>query len=136
MKNTKKLGICKILIGILLFGIGLFLLLNSIFIETISGLLCGLGGSIIGFGIVDIVQYKNPKISETKKIAENDERIILIRNKALAKSGQVLMWLNCILNFTMATLRAPLWIILSISSSLLIYAFCIIFFTNKYNKEM
>ncbi len=105
----------------------------------ISGILFGIGSGALGAGIANIysnnIYKKNPQLAKKMKIEQNDERNIVIKNKAQAKAGTIIVYLIYILAMVMSALGCKLWMILSLLSVNLVYGLCVVFFTNKFNKQ-
>lgn len=90
MKKNKK-SLTFILAGALLAGIGIFLGEDSQgTILVLLNICIGLGGVLFGHGMSNIMIEKaiknKPNIKEQIKIDENDERNIIIANRAKAKT--------------------------------------------------
>lgn len=137
MKDKKMLYM--IIAGIAVILCGICLLLSDKSNDGIQGLLFGIGSGLLGAGIADVISKnmyrKNPELYKKITIEKNDERNIDIKNKAQAKAGIILMYLNFILAMVMGFYKIDLWAILSLILINLIYSFCIIFFINKFNKQ-
>ncbi len=137
MKNKKMLYM--IIAGIAIILCGICLLLSDKSNNGIQGLLFGIGSGLLGAGIADAISKnmyrKNPELYKKVTIEQNDERNIDIKNKAQAKAGIILMYLNFILAMVMGFYKIALWATLSLILINLVYSFCIIFFINKFNKQ-
>ena len=137
MKNKKMLYM--IIAGIAIILCGICLLLSDKSNDGTQGLLFGIGSGLLGAGIAYAISKnnyrKNSELYKKVTIEQNDERNIDIKNKAQAKAGIILMYLNFILAVLMGAYEIVLWAILSLILINLIYSFCIIFFINKFNKQ-
>lgn len=137
MKN-KKIPTVLVLIGTVLNFLALWLMISNRADGNLTGVLFGIGSGLIGVGISKIfekaVYRKRPELYKKVTIEQNDERNIAIKNKAQAKAGTILMYLNFILVIVMVACKIPLWAILSLVSINLIYSFCVVFFINKFNN--
>lgn len=137
MKNEKI--IYMIISGITAILCGMCLLLSDKSNDGIQGLLFGIGSGLLGAGIAYTISKnvyrKNPELYKKNTIEKNDERNVYIKNKAQAKSGIILMYLNFILAMVMGFYKIALWATLSLILINLIYSFCVVFFINKFNKQ-
>ena len=107
--------------------------------DSIIAILSGMGFGLFGVGIATIIEHnlykKNPKLQEKKIIEQNDERNIAINNKAKAKSGTLIMYLNFILTMVMSALHIQFWAVLSVCLIGVLYPLLTMFFIAKYNKH-
>lgn len=128
-----------IIAGIAIILCGICLLLSDKSNDGTQGLLFGIGSGLLGAGIADAISKnkyrKNSDLYKKITIEQNDERNVYIKNKARAKAGIILMYLNFILAMLMGAYKIALWATLSLILINLIYSFCIIFFINKLNKQ-
>lgn len=137
--KSKKLIIFMILFSMILILSAAWLMLSGKADDSITGILFGIGSGLFGVGIACIFEnyfYKNnPKLYEKKIIEQNDERNISINNKAKAKSGTLIMYLNFILAMVMSVLHIEVWAVLSVLLIGLLYPLLTSFLIVKYNNQ-
>ena len=81
--------------------------------------------------------FKNIIISiKQNEIELKDERNVLIRQRAKAKSADITQWLIMIIAYLEIFVNAPLWIILLTVGIFVLYNIIQIYYVNKFNKEM
>lgn len=118
------------------------MVIGSFFVElnTICGLLLGTGAGIIGGCISKLYfinfERKNPRIVKENEIELKDERNILIRQRARAKSADITQWLIMGIAYLTIIISAHLWITLMLIGIFVAYNILQIFYVNKFNKEM
>lgn len=138
MKN-KKLSIFIILLSIILLISATYLTLSGKADGSITGIFFGVGAGLVGVGIAHILENyfykKNPELCKRKLIEQSDERNMAINNKARAKSGTMLMYLNFILAMIMSFFRIELWAVLALLFITTLYSLCTVFLIAKYNKS-
>lgn len=128
---------------ILLLGIGL--IGTSFFYQpeefkNISGVLIGIGISLCGVSLLNLFikhhQQKHPEIKKQMEVDFNDERNKIIRNRAKAKSGDIIQWFILGLAFVMLLFDYPLWLYFIAIGIFLLYNLIPIYLVIKYQKEM
>lgn len=138
MKN-KKLSILIILLGIILLISATYLTLSGKAGGSVTGIFFGVGSGLLGVGIANIFENyfykKNPGLYKRKVIEQGDERNVTINNKARAKSGTMLMYLNFILAMLMSSFHIELWAVLALLFITTLYSLCTVFLIAKYNKS-
>lgn len=142
MKNTKNYGI--VIIGILLLLSGLCLLIivkqPQGFLMTLPYICLGVGSGALGYGISNIITNnlirKKPEMQKQMEIDKNDERNILLANRAKAKAYDLMTLVFGILMliFTLMTVDV-IPVLLFVSAYLFIQGYQI-YYHYKYNKEM
>ena len=122
--------------------VSITMMIGSLFVElnSISGLLLGSGAGILGACISKLYfinfEKKNPEIIKKNKIEFKDERNVLIRQRAKAKSADITQWLIIAIAYLTIIVNAPLWITLITITIFLLYNIIQIYYINKFNKEM
>ena len=105
-----------------------------------SGILLGTGAGVIGASIAKLysinLEKKNPDIKKENEIELQDERNTLIRQKAKAKSADIIQWLIMLIAYLEIFVNAPLWIILVTIGMFVLYNIIQIYYINKFNNEM
>ena len=135
MQNKSRFYIMAIIISVIMIILSQFVELNSL-----SGLLLGTGAGVFGANIAKLysinLEKKNPDIIKENEIELKDERNILIRQRAKAKSADITQWLIMIIAYLEIFVNAPLWIILLTVGIFVLYNIIQIYYINKFNKEM
>lgn len=140
MKKNKG-GFIFILAGALLVVIGIFLGEDSQGIMLVLLNICiGLGSVLFGHGMSDIMierSLKNkPSIKEQFEIDENDERNIMISNRAKAKSYDMLTFVFPALIVSFGVMEVDLAIIFILVFTYVFILSYGIYYRFKYDKEM
>ena len=136
-KKIKIIGLaCLIVIGISLVLISIFLE----FTNNANGALIGIGSGVIGASIAQLltikIYSKDPSKLKTKTIEVNDERNILIKQKAKSSTYKIFTYVLSIVLMSLVFMNLDsIWLFAAVS--LYIIRFIIeIFFISKYMKEM
>lgn len=139
MKNKALLYYLLAFLGVVLFLTGGFLL-KGVEEKNISALCIGIGAGLFGMSVGSLVSIrvdkKHPDIQRRKSIEVNDERNITIRDKAGAKTNQIMNYVLCILTLTFTLMNVSMYITLLMVTAILIRAVLVVAYTNKYNKEL
>ena len=135
MQKKSMFYITAIIISVIMIIISQFVELNSH-----SGILLGTGAGVLGANIAKLysinLEKKNPDIVKENEIELKDERNILIRQRAKAKSADIIQWLIMLIAYLEIFVNAPLWIILVTIGIFVLYNIIQIYYINKFNKEM
>lgn len=135
MQKKSMFYITAIIISIIMIIVSQFVELNSH-----SGILLGTGAGVLGANIAKLyfinLEKKNPDIVKENEIELKDERNILIRQRAKAKSADIIQWLIMLIAYLEIFINAPLWIILVTIGIFVLYNIIQIYYINKFNKEM
>ena len=135
MQRKSSFYVMVITISVLMIILSQFVELNSH-----SGILLGTGAGIIGASIAKLytinLEKKNPDMIKENEIELQDERNVLIRQRAKAKSADITQWLIMIIAYLEIFVNAPLWIILLTVGIFVLYNIIQIYYINKFNKEM
>jgi len=135
----------KALFGILQLVTGIFLILLSFLLKAdvpkpICGVFLGVGGCLSGMGIIRLItnhiESINPALKRAKEIEDNDERNIVIRNRAKAKAGDITQWLIIAIAYITILISAPIWVTLFVVCVYIFYNVAGILLINKYQNEM
>ena len=135
MQKKSMFYITAIIISVIMIIVSQFVELNSH-----SGILLGTGAGVLGANIAKLyfinLEKKNPDIVKKNEIELKDERNILIRQRAKAKSADIIQWLIMLIAYLEIFVNAPLWIILVTIGIFVLYNIIQIYYINKFNKEM
>lgn len=132
----------KTMFYITCLSISIIMMIGSLFVElnSISGLLLGTGAGVFGANIAKLYfinfEKKNPDIVKENEIEFKDERNVLIRQRAKAKSADIMQWLTMLIAYLTILVNAPLWITLVLVGIFVLYNIIQIYYMNKLNKEM
>ena len=135
MQKKSMFYITAIIISVIMIILSQFVELNSH-----SGILLGTGAGVLGANIAKLysinLEKKNPDIVKENEIELQDERNVLIRQRAKAKSADITQWLIMMIAYLEIFVNAPLWIILLTVGIFVLYNIIQIYYINKFNKEM
>ena len=135
MQRKSSFYVMAITISVLMIILSQFVELNSH-----SGILLGTGAGVIGASIAKLyfisLEKKNPDMIKENEIELQDERNVLIRQRAKAKSADITQWLIMLIAYLEIFVNAPLWIILLTVGIFVLYNIIQIYYINKFNKEM
>ena len=135
MKKRSIFYIMGVVISTLMIILSQFVELNSH-----AGILLGTGAGVIGASITRLyfirLEKKNPDVMKQNEIELKDERNILIREKAKAKSADIMQWLIMIIAYVTIFVNAPLWMTLLAIGIFVLYIIIQIYYINKFNKEI
>ena len=135
MQRKSTFYVMAITISVIMIILSQFVELNSH-----SGILLGTGAGVIGASIAKLytinLEKKNPDMIKENEIELQDERNVLIRQRAKAKSADITQWLIMVIAYLEIFVNAPLWIILLTVGIFVLYNIIQIYYVNKFNKEM
>lgn len=135
MQKKSTFYIMAIIMSVIMIILSQFVELNSH-----SGILLGTGAGVIGASIAKLyfisLEKKNPDMIKENEIELQDERNVLIRQRAKAKSADITQWLIMIIAYLEIFVNAPLWIILLTVGIFVLYNIIQIYYINKFNNEM
>ena len=135
MQKKSMFYVMAITISVIMIILSQFVELNSH-----SGILLGTGAGVLGANIAKLyfisLEKKNPDMIKENEIELQDERNVLIRQRAKAKSADITQWLIMIIAYLEIFVNAPLWIILVTIAIFVLYNIIQIYYINKFNKEM
>jgi hypothetical protein len=146
MKKNKTIGkyVIYTLMGFLLLATGAVLAKTTRdmkgVLETLPYIFIGIGSGIFGQNLGTIISTltlrKSPDAARQLEIEESDERNIMIRNKAKAKSYDLMLLVYGALMLAFGLMKADLSIVLSMVAAYLFITFSSVFYSEKYRKEM
>ncbi|NCU33021.1 MAG: hypothetical protein EOM23_08850 [Candidatus Moranbacteria bacterium] len=103
-------------------------------------MIAGIFGGIFGLtlsNLFSIYYYeKHPVAFRVAEIEEQDERNISMRNRAKAKSGDIIQWFIIGIGYINIAIDGPLWFTLIIVGVFLLRTVLYFLFLNRYQKEM
>lgn len=125
------LGICCVAASFLFPGENL---------KIFSGIFIGVGSGLVGLSLANLwmrhYMDKHPERERQDHIDYNDERSILIRQRAKAKAGDITHWLILALANLLILTSAPLWVSLTALAVFLSYTVIGFYYMARYQKEM
>lgn len=100
----------------------------------------GLGCGAFGSGLSGLINRKvlgdNPRLQKQIVIEQNDERNIALSNRAKAKAFDAMLYLFGALMIAFSLMGVPLFATLALVAAYLLTVGLLIFYLNKYHKEM
>lgn len=136
----------KRLFNIILLVFGAVLIIFSLIFlkdeayKMINGILLGVGAGAIGlaFSNLFIIDWyrKHPNEKQQDEIEIKDERNEAIRNKAKAKSADIIQWVVIVAALITCLTGLPLWVTLVLIGIFLLKNIIEMAFMSKYNNEM
>lgn len=108
--------------------------------QPLPYILIGIGAGIFGQNLGTAFNIhamkKAPQLAKQKEIEEKDERNIVIKTKAKAKSYDLMVMVFGALMMAFALMQVSMSVILAFVIAYLFVVFSNIYFTIKYNKEL
>lgn len=137
--NKKGLNIGLLILGFILILVSIFFLSDES-LKTLSGICLGVGTGLLGLSTSSLIlqnwYYKHPLELKQSKIDIKDERNISIRNKAKAKSADIIQWFIMGIAWITIIANFQIWITLLLVAVFLLKNVLELYFTYKYDKEM
>ena len=142
-QHKKIRNILFIIIGIVLFGIGFFLLrtgaANNGFLQTLPYLLIGVGCGIFGYGSGDLLSQlalsKDPALAKEIEIMSEDERNQALGNMAKAKGYNLMTYLLAALMLAFALMQVSFTVLIPLVIAYLFIQFYTVYCRIKLEKE-
>ena len=143
MKETKK-GYMISFVGVILLGVGLYLIKSSIepqgALFALPYVFIGIGCGIFGHGVGNIISNKvlsnSPEIKRQIEINEKDERNVAIANCAKAKAYDMMTFVFGALMISFAIMGVELReVLLLVFAYLFVHGYGI-YYRSKYDKVM
>lgn len=133
-----------IVIGIVLFGIGIYFVKTLIdpkgVMLALPYVCIGVGCGLFGQGMGNIISTKSiknyPEIQKQIEIEKNDERNVTISNRAKAKAFDIMIFVFGALMLSFALMGVKLIVILMLVFAYLLVIGFGIYYRCKYDKEM
>lgn len=142
--NQKKLNYVVVIIGLLLLGIGLYLVKTvdnpQGIMQALPYVCIGVGCGLFGQGMGSILSQKaiqnNPEIQKRMDIEKNDERNIAIANRAKGKAFDIMTFVFGALMLAFALMGIDMIAVLLLVFAYLFVHGYAIYYRCKYNGEM
>lgn len=146
MVKSKSYYIVTLIIGVALLIaclscrlVGMNAILSFQKLKAVSGILLGVGAGLTGMSIANLITThkleKDPVLRRKNDIEYNDERNIIIRNRAKAKSADMIQWFIMGIAYLSIFMDAPLWVTLIIVGVFVLYYLFYAYFLVKYQNE-
>ena len=130
--------ITMIVVGVIIFI--LLILLNIRYVADIkylNGISAIIAGIMISIGYSGILSLEaNKNITKEEILEYSDERANMIRLKSKAKMADISHYFFMAIIFVAIVFNAPFLLILSIGILYSIYVFMLLYYYNKYDKNM
>lgn len=137
--NKKILNIIMLVIGIALFAFG-GVFLKGEAVKSFGGVCIGVGAGMFGMSISNLwmlnFNKKHPDELKQSEIEFADERNSMIRNKAKAKTADIIQWFIMGIAYMSIMINAPLWVTLIIVGIFLLKNILELYLMSKYQKEL
>ncbi len=108
--------------------------------RTLPYICLGVGAGILGgnLGAAISIHFlkKHPSLAKQKEIDTRDERNIAIGNKAKAKAFDLMLMVYSALMLAFALMQVDMYVIFAFVAAYLFVVFSMVYYINKYNKEM
>lgn len=138
MKRKRALYIVLIVTGAVLI-IAMGLMRNIVSTRCIVAWMC-LASGVIAISISRLLRLGmegiDPSLWRRNKIEQQDERNVAIRNRAKARSGDILQWAVIGVAWLYFSLGGPAWILLPALASLIVKCLMELCLMARYQREM
>lgn len=103
---------------------------------VLLGVGAGIFGGNLGTAIKNRLLKKDPNAAKQLEIDTKDERNIAISNRAKAKAYDLMLMAYSALIIVFALMRVDMYIVLTLIVVYLLVVFSMVYYINKYHKEM
>jgi len=138
MLRKKSFYLTTLVLGFVLVVAGF--LLKEMVVKSIAGVMFGVGAGLFGMSLANLymkaLEDKNPEIKRQNEIEAFDERNTAIRNRAKAKSADIIQWFIIVLGYLTILIDAALWVTLSTVVVFALYHVLSAHFTKRFQREM
>ena len=132
------------MIGVVLAFVGLLLVKNTKnptdFMKTLPYIMIGVGCGLFGNGLGNLIRKNvmdsNPEARKQQQIMEQDERNVMIADKARAKSFQIMTFVYGAVIMAMALMNVDMKVILILVTTYLFIHIISIYYRVQYEKQM
>lgn len=140
MKNNGKSTVITV-IGFLVLAAGILALKHfDLGSESAPYLCIGLGCGVFGQGLGELLtrrsDKKHPEAARRRRIEENDERNIALRDRAQAQAFRIMLPVFGALFLVFGLMEVELRVILLLVAAYLYICGCSVYYSAKYRKEM
>ncbi|MCI8597419.1 MAG: hypothetical protein HFJ10_03105 [Lachnospiraceae bacterium] len=137
-KKKKTLFILGIIAGLIVQFIGITV--GAEHLRMISGICIGIGAVLFSLAINGLYRLsfekEFPEAVRQEKIEQEDERNIQIRNRAKARSSDIIRWVLIGIGWLNFLIRGSLWITLALIGVFVLVYVLDWFYMDKYQREM
>lgn len=140
----KKMNYITIVMGIIVTGLGLWLIKTIAepqgIMLTLPYICIGIGCGAFGHGMGTIISYqtakRNPEIQKKIEIEQKDERNVTITNCAKAKAYDIMTFVFSALMLSFALMGVDMVAVLLLVCAYLFVEGCGVYYRYKYEKQM
>ncbi|UNC92170.1 hypothetical protein [Candidatus Contubernalis alkaliaceticus] len=100
------------------------------------GVGAGLFGGTLGSAIKNRILNKSPNVAKQIEIDTKDERNMAISNKAKAKAYDLMLIVYGALTLAFVLMQVDMYVYLTLFAAYLFIVFSMVYYINKYHKEM
>lgn len=130
--------------GFILFVAGLALAISlpdaQGIMRTLPYICVGIGSGIFGENLGTAIKNrhlkKDPNAAKQLEIDTKDERNVAINNRAKAKAFDLMLIVYGALMLAFALMRVDMYVVLAFVAAYLFVVFSMVYYINKYHKEM
>lgn len=130
--------------GFILFVAGLALAISlpdaQGIMRTLPYICVGIGSGIFGGNVGTAIKNrhlkKDPNAAKQLEIDTKDERNVAINNRAKAKAFDLMLIVYGALMLAFALMRVDMYVVLAFVAAYLFVVFSMVYYINKYHKEM
>lgn len=137
--NKKFINIALLIFGVALMLFSIFVLREES-VKALGGGCLGVGAGLLGLSASNLIMQnwykKHPKESRQSEIDFKDERSTMIRNRAKAKSSDIMQWFVMGVAWITILANSPLWLTLLLVFVFLFKNMLELYLMSKYEKEM
>ena len=138
-KNMKS--VLFTVLGVLLCTAGLLIIKRFDMGSRAALYVCvGLGCGVFGQGLGELLtrrrEKENPEAARQREIEENDERNIVLRDRAQASTFRVMIPVFGTLFLALALMETELRVVLLLVAAYIYICGCSVWYSVKYRKEM
>ncbi len=100
------------------------------------GVGAGIFGGNLGSAIKTRLLKKDPNAAKQLEVDTKDERNVAINNRAKAKAFDLMLMVYGALMLAFALMQVDMYVVLAFVAAYLFVVFSMVYYFNKYNKEM
>lgn len=142
--KKKWIDYCGVIVGLLLLGVGLYLVKTvpepQGIMKALPYICIGLGAGIFGNGMGNIISKGalkgSPDLQKQIEIDQKDERNVAISHRAKAKAYDMMIFVYGALLLAFALMGIDMTAVLMLVCAYLFVVFYSIYCRSKYEKEM
>ncbi len=141
MKSNKRgANVFFLIVGLLICAAGPLLLwfapAEEGLLEGLPYICIGVGVGVFGGNLGALLAYRKPEAMKQTEIERKDERNQALANKAKAKAFNVMLYVVAAVNIAFALMQVEAYVVLTLTGIYLFLIGVMIYYLNKYHKEM